>query len=223
MKYEKMIDHTLLKPESTSLDINKLIKEAKKYNFYSICINPCWIEYVKNELKNSEIKIVSVIGFPLGSMTTESKIFETVDSIKKGADEIDMVINIGKFKEGDYNFVLNEIKEIKKICNNVILKVIIETALLSEDEIRKATDIVIESEADYIKTSTGFSNRGANQRDIEIFVDVIRSKKSKLKIKAAGGIKSMDDIIKYTQMGVNRFGTSSSVKIFNNDKSNDNY
>lgn len=216
MKYERMIDHTYLKPEGTKENIDNLINEAKKFNFGAICINPSWIEYSKKKLNGSDIKIVTVIGFPLGAMSTESKIFEADDCLKKGADEIDMVINIGKLKEKDYSYVLNEIQQIKKTCKDHILKVIIETALLSEEEIKEATKIVIESGADYIKTSTGFSTRGANKRDIEIFVDVIKSNNCNLKIKAAGGIKTMQDIIDYTNMGVDRFGTSSSVKIFEN-------
>ncbi len=216
MKYEKMIDHTYLKPEGTKENIDKLISEAKEFNFGAICINPCWIEYAKKQLINTDIKIVTVIGFPLGSMSTESKIFEAKDCLLKGADEIDMVINIGKLKEKDYDYVLNEIRQVKSVCQNKVLKVIIETALLTEEEIIEATKIVINSEADYIKTSTGFSTRGANKRDIEIFNDVIKSMNSNLKIKAAGGIKSFQDIIDYTKMGVERFGTSSSVKIFTN-------
>lgn len=216
MHFEKMIDHTLLKPESTSKEIKKIINEAKKFNFGAICINPCWIEMAKKDLMKTNIKIVTVIGFPLGASTTEVKVFETKDALKKGADEIDMVINIGKLKEKDYKYVLNEIKEVKNACKNNVLKVIIETALLTDAEIKKATNIVIESGADFIKTSTGFSNRGASKKDIEIFNSQIKNKK--IQIKAAGGIKSLSDIEDYNKMGVTRFGTSSSILIFGNKK-----
>lgn len=212
MEYTKMIDHTYLKPEGTSKEIDKLISEAKEYGFGAICINSSWIKYAKEKLQNDSIKIVSVIGFPLGAGITQSKVQEAKLAIDHGADEIDMVINIGRFKEGQHDYVLNEIKKIKEACGDKVLKVIIETALLKDYEIEKATEIVLASGADFIKTSTGFSYRGANEEDIKIFKKVIGNKP--LKIKAAGGIKSFEDIEKYVQMGVERFGTSSSVAIF---------
>lgn len=212
MNYEKMIDHTYLKPEGTTKEIDKLIDEAKKFGFGAICINSSWIKYAKEQLKGTDIKIVSVVGFPLGAGITQSKVQETKLAIEHGADEIDMVINIGRFKDGQYDYVLNEIKKLKEACGNKVLKVIIETALLKDWEIEKATEIVLSSGADFIKTSTGFSYRGADKKDIEIFNKVIGKKP--LKIKAAGGIKSMDDIRMYADMGVERFGTSSSVAIF---------
>ncbi len=222
MNYEKMIDHTQLKPESTSKDIDKLIDEAKKFNFGAICINSSWIKYAKDKLKNTDIKIVSVVGFPLGACISQIKVQEAKLAIDHGADEIDMVINIGRFKDGQYDYVLNEIKKVKEACGDKVLKVIIETALLKDWEIEKATEIVLASGADFIKTSTGFSYRGADKKDIEIFNKVI-GKKS-LKIKAAGGIKSMADIEMYTKMGVERFGTSSSVAIFSGKtKKDDSY
>lgn len=216
MKYEKMIDHTYLKPEGTEKEIDKLIQEAKEFGFGAICINSSWIKYAKEKLKNTDIKIVSVVGFPLGACISQVKVQETKLAIDHGADEIDMVINIGRFKDGQYDYVLNEIKKIKAECGNKVLKVIIETALLKDWEIEKATEIVLVSGADFIKTSTGFSYRGAEPKDIEIFNKVIGDKN--LSIKAAGGIKSMDDIEKYVAMGVKRFGTSSSVAIFTNKK-----
>lgn len=220
MNYEKMIDHTYLKPEGTSKEIDKLIDEAKKFNFGAICINSSWIKYAKEKLNGTNIKIVSVIGFPLGASITQSKVQEAKLAIDHGADEIDMVINIGRFKDEQYDYVLNEIKKVKEACGSKILKVIIETALLKDWEIEKATEIVLASGADFIKTSTGFSYRGADKKDIEIFKKVIGKKP--LKIKAAGGIKSMDDIIMYTNMGVERFGTSSSVTIFSGKQKDDN-
>lgn len=216
MNYAKLIDHTYLKPEGTSKEIDKLIKEAIEFSFGSICINSSWIKYAKEKLKNKDIKIVSVVGFPLGACISQIKVQEAKLSIDHGADEIDMVINIGRFKDGQYDYVLNEIKKVKEACGNKILKVIIETALLKDWEIEKATSIVLASGADFIKTSTGFSYRGADKKDIEIFNKVIGS--NKLKIKAAGGIKTMDDIKMYVEMGVERFGTSSSVAIFTGEK-----
>lgn len=211
MKYEKLIDHTYLKPEATSKEIDKLINEAKEWNFGAICINSSWIKYAKEQLKNTDIKIVSVIGFPLGANITQSKVQEAKLAIDHGADEIDMVMNIGRFKDGQYDYVLNEIKKIKEICGSKILKVIIETALLKEYEIEKATQIVLDSGADFIKTSTGFSYRGASFDDIAIFKRIIGDKN--LKIKAAGGIKTLDDMDQFFNMGVERFGTSSSIAI----------
>lgn len=220
MNYAKLIDHTYLKPEGTSKEIDKLIKEAIEFSFGSICINSSWIKYAKDKIKDKDIKIVSVVGFPLGACISQVKVQETKLSIDHGADEIDMVINIGRFKDGQYDYVLNEIKKVKEACGNKVLKVIIETALLKDWEIEKATSIVLASGADFIKTSTGFSYRGADKKDIEIFNKVIGS--NKLKIKAAGGIKTMDDIKMYVEMGVERFGTSSSVAIFTGDKSKSN-
>ncbi|MBR2056017.1 MAG: deoxyribose-phosphate aldolase [Mycoplasmataceae bacterium] len=216
MNYAKLIDHTYLKPEGTSKEIDKLIKEAIEFSFGSICINSSWIKYAKEKLKNKDIKIVSVVGFPLGACISQIKVQEAKLSIDHGADEIDMVINIGRFKDGQYDYVLNEIKKVKEACGDKVLKVIIETALLKDWEIEKATSIVLASGADFIKTSTGFSYRGADKKDIEIFNKVIGS--NKLKIKAAGGIKTMDDIKMYVEMGVERFGTSSSVAIFTGEK-----
>lgn len=220
MNYEKMIDHTYLKPEGTSKEIDKLIDEAKEFGFGAICINSSWIKYAKEKLKGTDIKIVTVVGFPLGACITQIKVQEAKLAIEHGADEVDMVINIGRFKDGQYDFILNEIKKVKEAIGNKVLKVIIETALLKDWEIEKATEIVLSSGADFIKTSTGFSYRGADKKDIEIFKKVIGNKN--LKIKAAGGIKSMDDIKMYVDMGVERFGTSSSVAIFSGQIKKDN-
>lgn len=209
------IDHTLLKQTATWQQIQKVCEEAIKQKTASVCIPPSYVKKA-SEFVNGQIAICTVIGFPNGYHTTEVKVFETENAIKNGADEIDMVINIGRFKDGQYDYVLNEIKKIKEECGNKVLKVIIETALLKDWEIEKATEIVLASGADFIKTSTGFSYRGAEPKDIEIFNKVIGNKN--LAIKAAGGIKSMDDIEKYVAMGVKRFGTSSSAQIFTNKK-----
>ena len=220
-KYSKMIDHTYLKPEGTTKEIDKLIAEAKEWEFGAICINSSWIKYAKEQLNKTDIKIVAVVGFPLGAGITQAKVQETKLAIDHGADEIDMVINIGRFKDGQYDYVLNEIKKIKEACGNKVLKVIIETALLKDYEIEKATQIVLDSGADFIKTSTGFSYRGASFEDIEIFKKVIGNQA--LKIKAAGGIKTYADLEKYVEMGVERFGTSSSIAILSGGENKGSY
>ncbi|RMA77510.1 deoxyribose-phosphate aldolase [Metamycoplasma subdolum] len=210
MEYNRIIDHTLLKPEATLKDITKLIDEAKQYNFYTVCVAPYWVKHCKEKLARTDTKVITVIGFPLGYNVTSVKVFETKIAIDHGADEIDMVINIGALKEKKYEYVLNEIKAIKKECGNVPLKVIVETALLTEAEIRKVTELVMQSGAEFIKTSTGFSFRGASFDDIKIMKEIA---KNKLLIKASGGIKSGDDAIEMVKLGASRLGMSKSVDI----------
>ncbi|MCP9306323.1 deoxyribose-phosphate aldolase [Mesomycoplasma ovipneumoniae] len=213
MNFNKLIDHTILKAQTTSQDIKNLIAEAKKYNFGAICIAPTWVKLAKQELKDTDIKIVTVIGFPLGNQVSAVKQKEANLAIMHGADEIDMVMNIGKFKEKEFDFVINEINQIKKEIGTKILKVIVETALLSANEIAEATKIVSKSNADFIKTSTGFSYRGATIQDIEI---MSANKSKNLQIKAAGGISTIEDIKTYYKLGATRFGTSKSVSIIEN-------
>ncbi|MHA0298000.1 deoxyribose-phosphate aldolase [Mesomycoplasma ovipneumoniae] len=213
MNFNKLIDHTILKAQTTSQDIKNLIAEAKKYNFGAICIAPTWVKLAKQELKDTDIKIVTVIGFPLGNQVSAVKQKEASLAIMHGADEIDMVMNIGKFKEKEFDFVINEINLIKKEIGTKILKVIVETALLSANEIAEATKIVSKSNADFIKTSTGFSYRGASLQDIEI---MSANKSKNLQIKAAGGISTIEDIETYYKLGATRFGTSKSVSIVEN-------
>ncbi len=215
MKLNNYFDHTLLKADAIQDKIDKLIDEAKKYDFFSVCINPSWISYAKEKLSGTDVKVCTVIGFPLGAMTTESKVFETEDAIKKGADEIDMVLNIGRLKMGDKNYVVNEIKQIKAACKDHILKVIIETALLTEDEIRLATELVVEGGADFVKTSTGFSTRGAIVKDVEIMKAVVGDK---IKIKAAGGVSNQKDAIEMINAGADRIGASKSAIIMEEAK-----
>ncbi|VEU71248.1 Deoxyribose-phosphate aldolase [Mesomycoplasma ovipneumoniae] len=213
MNFNKLIDHTILKAQTTSQDIKNLMAEAKKYNFGAICIAPTWVKLAKQELKDTDIKIVTVIGFPLGNQVSAVKQKEASLAIMHGADEIDMVMNIGKFKEKEFDFVINEINLIKKEIGTKILKVIVETALLSANEIAEATKIVSKSNADFIKTSTGFSYRGASLQDIEI---MSANKSKNLQIKAAGGISTIEDIETYYKLGATRFGTSKSVSIVEN-------
>lgn len=203
----KKVDHTLLKQISTMEDIKKLCDDAIKFNTASVCIPPCYVKEAK-EYVGDKMKICTVIGFPNGYNLTSVKMFETEEAIKDGADEIDMVINIGKLKEKKYDYILNEINGIKTKCNGKILKVIIETCLLTEEEKIKMCEIVSESDTDYIKTSTGFSTGGATLEDIKLFKKYIRNNK---KIKAAGGIKGFEDAEKFIEAGADRLGTSKLV------------
>lgn len=207
----KKVDHTLLTQNATSNDIKKLCDDAITYKTASVCIPPCFVKMAKEYVKD-KVKICTVIGFPNGYNTTETKVFETKEAIQNGADEIDMVINIGKLKEKDYNYILNEINKIKAACENKILKVIIETCLLTEEEKVRMCEIISNSNADYIKTSTGFSTQGATKDDIKLFKKHIKNGK---KIKAAGGIKNFDDAEEFIKLGADRLGTSKLVAIMN--------
>lgn len=211
-EYAKLIDHTKLNQDASAQSIIQLCNEAKEFKFFSVCINPSYIELAKENLKSTNVKICTVIGFPLGQNSMETKVFETIDSIKKGADEIDMVINISKLKEKNFSYCLQEINAVKKACGDKILKVIVETCLLSDEERILACNLVKNSNADFIKTSTGFSIRGATFEDIEIFNSIMLGQKE---IKAAGGIKSGNDFLKMISLGATRIGTSKGVMIMN--------
>ncbi len=204
----KKVDHTLLKQDSTWNEIKIICDDAIKYNTASVCIPPSFVKQAKEYVSN-KMKICTVIGFPNGYNTTEVKVFETQDAIKNGADEIDMVINIGKLKEKKYDEILLEINKIKEACNGKILKVIIETCLLTEEEKIKMCEIVSKSNADFIKTSTGFSKSGATIEDIKVFKNNIEGKG----IKAAGGISSLEDAQEFLNNGASRLGTSKLVKL----------
>lgn len=205
----KYVDHTLLKQESTWDDIKTICDDAIKYNTASVCIPPSFVKQAK-EYVQERMKICTVIGFPNGYNTTDVKVFETQDAIKNGADEIDMVINIGDLKSKKYENILTEINKIKKACNGKILKVIIETCLLTDEEKVKMCEIVSASNADFIKTSTGFSKAGATIEDIKLFKENIKNGKE---IKAAGGISSFEDAKVFIENGATRLGTSRLVKI----------
>ena len=200
----KKVDHTLLKQTSTWEDIKKLCDDAIKCNTASVCIPPCFVKQAK-EYVGDKMKICTVIGFPNGYNLTKVKMYETEQAVADGADEIDMVINVVKLKEKNYDYILNEINGIKSKCNGKILKVIIETCLLTEEEKIKMCEIVSQSDADYIKTSTGFSTGGATLEDIELFKKHMKNGK---KIKAAGGIKNFDDAEEFVKAGADRLGTS---------------
>lgn len=204
----KKVDHTLLKQIATMKDIEKICDDAIANNTASVCIPPVYVKQAKDYVKG-KMKICTVIGFPNGYNTTSTKVFETAQAVKDGADEIDMVINIGKVKENNYEYILNEINKIKEECNGKLLKVIIETCLLTEDEKIKLCEVVSNSKADYIKTSTGFSTAGATLEDIMLFKNHIKNGK---KIKAAGGIKDFQDAQKFIEAGADRLGTSRLIK-----------
>lgn len=202
------VDHTFLKQTATWNDIKELCDDAIRYNTASVCIPPSFVKKAK-EYVNEKMKVCTVIGFPNGYNTTAVKVFETSDAIKNGADEIDMVINIGMLKDKRYDDILFEINEIKKACDKRVLKVIIETCLLTDEEKIKMCEIIDKSNANYIKTSTGFSTGGATFDDVKLMSEHIKNKK----IKAAGGIKSFDDAEKFISLGANRLGTSRLIKI----------
>ncbi|HOC53128.1 MAG TPA: deoxyribose-phosphate aldolase [Caldisericia bacterium] len=206
----RLIDHTLLKSEIKIEDIKKLCEEALKYQFYSVCINPCYVKTAKEFLKNSDIKICTVISFPLGASTIKTKIYEATEAIENGADEIDMVMNIGMFKSNKYEYIYEEISSIKKAIEYRILKVIIETSILSEEEKIKASEIIKKSGANFVKTSTGFSQGGATKEDVLL---IRKSVGDNFGIKASGGIKTYQQAVELINAGATRIGSSSSVKI----------
>lgn len=216
MELNKYIEHTLLKQDATKQEIVKLLEEACQYKFLGVCVNPCNVSFSKKYLKdtgNNEVKVVTVVGFPLGQSTTESKILETIDAVKNGADEIDMVMNAGRLKDGDYDYIVEEISKIKTACQNHNLKVILETDLLSRDEIKTACELCIKGGADFVKTSTGFVKNGvgAKAEDVKLMYETVKD--AGLQVKASGGIRDRDAAIKMIEAGAVRLGTSSGVKI----------
>ena len=211
MNLNKYIDHTLLKPESTTSQIIKLCDEAKKYDFASVCVNPTHIALCAKELKGSTVKVCTVIGFPLGANTSEVKAFETKNAIENGAGEIDMVLNIGALKEGNYELVKKDIKAVHDAANGTLVKVIFETCLLTNEEIVKACEICMDVGVEYVKTSTGFNKTGATFEVVKLMSDTV---KGKCLVKAAGGVRCFDDALKMVnECGASRLGTSSGVAI----------
>ena len=208
--FSKYFDHTILKADATEKEIINLCEEAKKYNFASVCVNPCYVKKCVEILKESDVDVCTVVGFPLGSMSTESKLFETEQALKDNADEIDIVINIGKLKDKDYDYVKNEINLLKKACGNKILKVIIETCLLTDEEKIKACELSKEAGADFVKTSTGMSKAGAKKEDIILMKKVVGND---LGVKASGGIKDLNSAKIMIDAGATRIGCSSTVNI----------
>lgn len=213
MELNKYIEHTLLKQDATTEEVTKLLKEAREYNFLGVCVNPCNVKFAKQYLKDTDIKVVTVIGFPLGQSTTESKVLETIDAIKNGADEIDMVLNAGKLKDGDFDYIVNEISSIKTATQGRVLKVILETDLLTQTEIKRACELCVKGGADFVKTSTGFVKNGvgAKAEDVKLMYETVHS--AGLGVKASGGIRDKEAALKMIEAGATRLGTSSGVKI----------
>lgn len=210
MEINKYIDHTVLKATSQKKEIKKLCEEAIEYGFYSVCVNGCNVPFACDLVKETGVKVVAVVGFPLGAMSMEAKIFEAERAVEEGASEIDMVINIGALKDKDYAYVEKEIAEIKKAIGNKVLKVIIETCYLTEEEKIKACELSVNAKADFVKTSTGFGTGGATFEDVALMKKVVGDK---AQIKASGGVKDLDTAQKYIEMGVTRLGTSSGIEI----------
>lgn len=205
-----MIDHTLLKPDATADSVIKVCEEAKKYNFASVCINPCHVELVKKELEGSGVKVTTVIGFPLGSTTPQVKAFEAAQAVKDGADELDMVINIGALKAKNYDYVKKDIEAVVKAKGEAIVKVIIETCLLTDEEKIEACKLAKEARADFVKTSTGFSTGGATVEDIKLMRATVGKD---IGVKASGGVRSYETAIAMIEAGATRIGASASVAI----------
>lgn len=210
MEINKYVDHTLLKAVAQKKDIKKLCDEAKEYNFYSVCVNGAYVSYAFNELKNSDVKVAAVVGFPLGAMSKDAKVFEAKKAIEDGASEIDMVINVGALKDKEYEYVRDEIKEIKEAIGSNVLKVIIETCYLTEEEKVKACELSLEAKADFVKTSTGFGTGGATFSDVELMKKIVGNN---AEVKASGGVKDLETAKKYIELGATRLGTSSGIEI----------
>lgn len=216
MDINNYIDHTLLKSDATREEIEDICDEAMAYKFKAVCVNSSWTSLVFEKLKYVDVEVCTVVGFPLGAMSKETKIFEAKDAIKNGASEIDMVLNIGKLKDKEYEYVEDEIRKIKEVIGkDTILKVIIETSLLDDDEKKIACEIIENAGADFVKTSTGFSTSGAKVEDIKLIREVV---KDRLKIKASGGIKTYEEAVEMINAGADRIGTSNGVKIIKNNK-----
>ncbi len=215
MEIGKYIDHTNLKMDATEKDIAKLCQEAIEYNFENVCVHPYYVSLAKELLKETNIGICTVVGFPLGMNTPKVKSFEAIDAVENGADEIDMVINVGALKDKDYDYIKSEIEEVRDQIDGKILKIIIETSLLTKEEIIKMTEICNETFVNFIKTNTGFGSRGVTTEDVKI---INEHKNAVLEIKASGGIKTFKQMNELIQAGATRIGTSNSVEIVNNIK-----
>lgn len=210
MELNQYIDHTILKPTATPLDIKNLCVEAKEHQFYAVCVNGSHVELAKSMLKDSGVKVAAVIGFPLGAMSTKSKIFEATECVENGAEEIDMVINIGWLKAGHLKAVEDEIAAIKETIGDVTLKVIVETCYLTEEEKIAACHAALNAKADFVKTSTGFAAGGATLEDVKLMKNAVRGK---LQVKASGGIKDAETAQAYIEAGATRLGTSSGIAL----------
>lgn len=210
MERNKYIDHTLLKADATRKDIEKLCAEAKQYDFASVCVNTYWVPLCASELKDSDVSVCCVVGFPLGAMSTQAKAFETRQAVKDGADEIDMVINIGELKNGNDEAVLHDIEAVVQAAEGAVVKVILENCLLEKEEIVRACKLCMEAKADFVKTSTGFSTSGAVLEDVRLMKETVAGK---CKVKAAGGIRSKADMDAMIEAGADRIGTSAGISL----------
>lgn len=210
MEYNRLIDHTLLKPDATKEEIKKLCQEAAQYDFASVCVNPGWVSYCKEQLKGTRVNVCTVIGFPLGATSTQAKVLETTAALLDGCDEFDMVINIGKLKDGEYEYVEDEIAKLKKVVGNHVLKVIIETCLLSDEEKVKACQLAKKAGADFVKTSTGFSKGGATVHDVSLMRETVGPD---MGVKASGGVKTKEELLDMVKAGANRIGTSHGIDL----------
>lgn len=211
MNYASMIDHTVLKPNAASTDIIKLCKEAAHHHFASVCINPCWVPLAYEQLKETDVAVCTVIGFPLGATTTMAKVCEAVEAVKNGANEVDMVINIGRLLEGDYDFVRKDISAVTEaVKGHAIVKVILETCLLQDEQIVKACELCVEANADFVKTSTGFSTGGATEQAVALMK---RTVGDHARVKASGGVRTREDAKKMVEAGADRIGTSNGTVI----------
>ncbi|MEC9484301.1 MAG: deoxyribose-phosphate aldolase [Candidatus Izemoplasma sp.] len=219
MKTNKLIDHTYLKAVGTAHEIDAIIDEAKRYDFKSVCVNPTWVQKAKRALKDTDVLVCTVVGFPLGANTTETKVFEAKDALTKGADEIDMVLNIGAAKAHDYGFITDEVNAVKEACGDHTLKVILETCYLTDEEIKEAGKAAIDGGADFIKTSTGFGTGGATVKHVKIMKSVAKDKE----VKASGGVRSLEDLNNMVDAGATRIGASSGVKIMEGKQSEEAY
>jgi len=216
----KYIDHTLLNPDATQENIDNLINEAIEYTFKSVCVHPSWVKYCAQKLVNTEVAVCTVVGFPLGAQTIETKQFEAEDAMAKGATEIDMVINIGRLKSADYTYIEREIKSLVEVTRDkALLKVIIETALLSDDEKIAVLKIARNHQVDFVKTSTGFATGGATVADIKLMKDIVGDS---VQIKASGGIRTLNDFQQMTQAGATRIGASAGIAIMHEINQTDN-
>ena len=220
MNLNQYIDHTLLKPEASKDQVVKLIEEAKEYNFASVCINPTWVKLAAEMLATSDVKVCTVIGFPLGATTPEVKAFETINAIKNGADEVDMVINIGALKSGDLDLVERDIRAVVEASCDKLVKVIIETCLLTDDEKVSACQLAQRAGADFVKTSTGFSTGGATVPDVALMRKTVGRD---MGVKASGGARSFEDAQAFIDAGATRIGTSSGVAIMKGERVSGNY
>lgn len=220
MKLNKYIDHTLLKPDASQEQIETLIEEAKKYDFASVCVNPTWVNFAAQALKATDVKVCTVIGFPLGANTPELKAFETSDAIQNGANEIDMVINIGALKSRNFDLVERDIRAVVEAAKGTLVKVIIETCLLTDDEKVKACQLAQKAGADFVKTSTGFSTGGATVADVALMRKTVGPN---MGVKASGGARSYEDALAFIKAGATRIGASSGVAIMEGDVANGDY